>query len=281
MHHQLSSENLVVFESALFRTTSTCIRTEEYLLLVDPNWLPAEVDYLRRFAGLHGDVKELFLLFTHSDYDHIIGYGAFPGFSTIASQRFVDNPDRNAQLQQAIDWDDEYYIRRDYAPLTYPVIDLPVGGDGQEMQIGRDNYVFYQAPGHNYDGLLTFNRSRGILVVGDYLSNVEFPYVYHSFSAYRATLATLAKLIASGDVKVLVTGHGDHTTDAAEMARRIADSYAYLDALDTSVANGTEFDFDGLMRRYEFPGIMRKFHDKNVALRTTLPPAAANGHRAL
>jgi len=258
MKHQLSTEHLVVFESALFRTTSTCIRTEEYLLVVDPNWLPAEVEYIRSFAALYGKGKELYLLFTHSDYDHIIGYGAFPGFTTIASQ-----------LQQAIDWDDEYYIQRDYAPLTYPTIDLPIAEEGQTMRIGQDDYVFYQAPGHNYDGLLTFNRSRGILVVGDYLSNVEFPYVYHAFADYRATLATLKKLVTSGEVKTLITGHGDHTADRAEMERRIADSFDYLQKLETSVSTGTSFDFEGLMQRYAFPVIMRKFHDKNLALMHT------------
>lgn len=266
MHHQLSTDHLVIFESALFRTTSTCIRTDDYLLIADPNWLPAEVDYLRRFTALHGAGKECFLLFTHSDYDHIIGYGAFPGFTTIASQRFADNPDAAGQLRQAINWDDEYYIRRDYAPLTYPAISRPVSGEGQAMKLGDDEYVFYQAAGHNYDGLITFNRSRGILIVGDYLSNVEFPYVYHSFSGYRATLETLEQLIASGEVSVLVSGHGDHTGDRAEMEQRITDSRAYLDALEAAVRNDTPFDFDRLMQRYDFPVIMRKFHDKNVAL---------------
>jgi len=266
MHYQLSTEHLVVFESALFRTTSTCIWTDDYVLIVDPNWLPAEVFHIHRFIEWRSKGKELYLLFTHSDYDHIIGYGAFPGFTTIASQRFVDNPDKARQLQQAIDWDDEYYIQRDYAPLTYPAIDLPIAEEGQTMRIGQDDYVFYQAPGHNYDGLLTFNRSRGILVVGDYLSNVEFPYVYHSFAGYRATLATLKKLVASGEVNTLITGHGDYTTDRVEMERRITDSFDYLQQLETSVKTGEAFDFDGLMQRYSFPVIMRQFHDKNLAL---------------
>lgn len=270
---QLDHPDLTVHESQLFRTTSTIIHTDDYVLVVDPNWLPAEVDFLADLARQYGRGKEKFLLFTHSDYDHIIGYGAFPGFTTIASQRFVDNPAKASQLQQAIDWDDEYYIQRDYGPFTYPTIDRPVGKDGQPMGIGTDSYVFYQAPGHNYDGLLTFNQSRGILVVGDYLSNIEFPYVYHSFAAYRATLDQLEQIIDTGQVKVLVTGHGDHTTDRAEMERRIRKDRAYLDDLKTSVANGTEFDFEGLMQEYDFPVIMRKFHDKNVALRTKQSPA--------
>ncbi|MFT6001167.1 MAG: hydroxyacylglutathione hydrolase [Neolewinella sp.] len=262
---QRTTPNLTIHESQLFRTTSTIIYTDNYVLIVDPNWLPAEVDGLAALTAAHGAGKEKFLLFTHSDYDHIIGYGKFPGFATIASQAFVDNPDQAAQLAQAIAWDDEYYIKRDYA-LVYPAIDRPIFGDGTEMTIGTDNYVFYQAAGHNYDGLLTFNRSRGILVVGDYLSNVEFPYVYHSFADYRATLNKLETLIGTGEVKVLVTGHGDHTTDWVEMEKRIRDSRDYLEELTTAITSGTDFDLDKWLGRYDFPLIMKKFHDKNVAL---------------
>ncbi len=239
--------------------------TDEYLLLVDPNWLPSEIQTIQDFAREHGAGKEKHLLFTHSDYDHIIGYGAFPGFHSTASQSFVDNPDAKNQLQQTIAWDDEYYIRRNY-PLSYPAIDRAIAGKEQSLLIGNDEYRFFQAPGHNYDGLLAFNRSRGILIVGDYLSNIEFPYVYHSFAAYRTTLQTLETIIATGEVKILIPGHGDHTTDREEMEQRVIDSRAYLDAVESAIRSGTSFDFTGLMEAYHFPGIMGKFHEKNLVL---------------
>lgn len=262
---QLSGPRLIIHESQLFRTTSTIIHTDDYLLIVDPNWLPAEVEHLAALTSEFGAGKEKFLLFTHSDYDHIIGYGRFPDFTTIASQAFVANPGREDQLAQTIAWDDEYYITRDYS-LRYPAIDRPVAGDGGEMLIGADRYVFYQAPGHNYDGLLTFNRSKGILIVGDYLSNVEFPYVYHSFADYRATLDKLEEIIGTGEVQVLITGHGDHTCDQAEMQKRLRDARDYLDELTAAINSGSDFELDIWLSRYDFPLIMKKFHDKNVDL---------------
>jgi glyoxylase-like metal-dependent hydrolase (beta-lactamase superfamily II) len=269
---QLTTPNLTIHESQLFRTTSTIIHTDDYALIVDPNWLPAEVDDLAALTTELGAGKEKYLLFTHSDYDHIIGYGKFPGFTTIASQAFVENPDQAAQLAQTIAWDDEYYIKRDYE-LVYPVINLAIAKDGEEMRIGEDLYFFYQAPGHNSDGLITFNKSRGILIVGDYLSNVEFPYVYHSFAEYRNTLNTLKAIIYTGLVKVLITGHGDYTTDGKEMERRLEASFAYLDELIMEVRKGTVFDLEKWLGRYDFPLIMKKFHDKNVALlRSELNP---------
>ncbi len=49
------------------------------------------------------------------------------------------------------------------------------------MQISSDDYTFYQAIGHNKDGIITHNSMKGILITGEYLSNIEFPFIYESF----------------------------------------------------------------------------------------------------
>ena len=272
MNVQYERADLILFESALFRTVTTLLIGDQYLLLVDPNWLPDEVQYIADRVAPFTTDRECFLLFTHSDYDHIVGYGKFSDFRTIASRAFAQQTDRKMALQQVVEWDDSNYISRDY-PLVYPPIDRPIGGDGTELQLGEDTYVFYQAPGHNADGLLTFNRSRGILVVGDYLSNIEFPYIYHSVRDYRVTLDKLERLIRSDAVRVLVTGHGDHTEDRGEMLHRLKESRQYIDELERSVREGTPFDLEALFRRYRFPEIMQKFHEGNVRLVTASAPA--------
>lgn len=266
MKIQYRAAGVTLFESALFRTITTVIEGADFILVVDPNWLPAEVAEIATYAKGVGKGKERYLLFTHSDYDHIIGYGAFSNWKTIASRRFVDNPEAAKQVQQAKDWDEEYYIKRTYK-LTYPKIDYPIAGKGKGMHLGAATIaLFYQACGHNYDGIATFLPGRGVLIVGDYLSNIEFPYVYHSFEEYGKTLWRLEKLIATGEVKLLVTGHGDATTIREEMNLRLRESRDYLVGLEASVRSGTSFDLEDLFKRYAFPGIMRKFHKKNVAL---------------
>ncbi|MCP9235855.1 MBL fold metallo-hydrolase [Lewinella sp. JB7] len=262
---QLHSPTLRLYESALMRTVTSLVVGDEYLLLVDPNWLPQEVDYIHFETEALREGRECYLLFTHSDYDHIIGYGKFPEFMTIASAAFVHNQQREDTLEQIRAFDDDYYLTRDY-PINYPPIVHPIGGDARELTIGEDHYVFYQSPGHNADGLLTFNRSRGILIVGDYLSNVEFPFIYHSLPDYHATLDKLARIVAEEDVKVLVTGHGDHTSDREEMRHRIAESRAYLNRLERSVRRNEIFDAAELTERYGFPRLMRKYHEANLEL---------------
>ncbi|MCP4443267.1 MAG: MBL fold metallo-hydrolase [Aureispira sp.] len=265
MKIQFKSEELIIFESSLYRTTTSLIIGEQYILLVDPNWLPIELDFIEETIQEVGKDKETYLLFTHSDYDHIIGYGQFKNYKTIASSNFVNNKNQASILQQIEKFDDEYYVSRSY-DIEYPKIDMSFAGNNEKLQIGADSYCFYQAQGHNIDGLLTFNESKGILIVGDYLSNIEFPYIYDSLVRYKATLASLEQIINQYTIRILISGHGDFTTDKSEMLQRIQDSRKYIADLEGSILNQKEFDTTQLYTRYKFPIIMDAFHQGNIKL---------------
>lgn len=66
--------HITIFESALYRTTSTVFHNDDLILIVDPNWLPGEVQAVRGHVDQIKKGYPLYLLFTHSDYDHIIAY---------------------------------------------------------------------------------------------------------------------------------------------------------------------------------------------------------------
>ncbi len=276
MKIQFQTKSLIIFESELFRTTTTLLIGEEHLLLVDPNWLPNEVDFIFKTVEKLKEEKELFLYFTHSDYDHIIGYKKFVRGTTqsrptnqepkkIASQNFIDSKSIESNLQQIREFDDQYYIKRDYK-IEYPQIDIAISGAIEEHLFGNEKYKFYQAVGHNADGLICLNQTRGILIVGDYLSNIEFPYIYESIAAYENTIDVLEEIINTEDIKILITGHGDLTTSKIEMEQRIKDSRNYILKLKKSVLNNEPFPTFELFERYSFPIIMKKFHDANIKL---------------
>lgn len=262
---QFKNANITVFESALFRTTSTLIETDDLLLLVDPNWLPNEIENIQLAVQRLQGNKPFFLLFTHSDYDHIIGYRAFPTAQVIASQAFVDNKDKAKILQQINDWDDENYIKRSY-PIDYPSVDFVVKADGEQLVIGDTKLTFYLAPGHNIDGIFTVVEPLGVWIAGDYLSNIEFPYIYHSSTDYEKTMSKVATILSNHAIKMLVTGHGDMAFDETEILKRKTDSLNYIENLRIALQSGLPFDFDKLMESYHFPKIMRQFHDANVTL---------------
>lgn len=262
---QYKTPQLTVFESALFRTTSTLVETDDLILLVDPNWLPIEIEQIQSALRKKSSNKPLFLLFTHSDYDHIIGYRAFENAKVIASQALVDNKNKASILQQIKDWDDENYIKRSY-PIEYPKVDIAVKADGQQLKIGQTTLTFYLAPGHNVDGIFTIIEPLGIWIAGDYLSNIEFPYIYHSSLEYEKTLTKVQPILSNHKPKILVTGHGDVALSTKEILQRQADSFAYIKALRQSIKEDSIFDFDQLMTTYDFPKIMKQFHDGNIAL---------------
>lgn len=265
MKIQYQDPNLVVFESSIFRTTTSLIISESHLLLVDPNWFPLELDFIEAYIDELNHQGERFLLFTHSDYDHIIGYHKFKSYQTIASQNFVDNDDKQRVLNQIIALDDDNYVKRDHE-ITYPSIDHSIKADIEHKKLGGDNYTFYQARGHNKDGIITHNESKGILIVGDYLSNVEFPYLYDSFAHYKETLESTEKIISSNNITTLVPGHGDITHDKREMIKRIDESIEYIADLEKSVKENVPYDLVALLAKYDFPQVMTKFHNKNIEL---------------
>lgn len=264
---QIKTPNVCVFESALYRTTSTVILTADLVLVVDPNWLPNEIQQITNLVATLRGERPLYLLFTHSDYDHIIGYRAFPGATVIASQAFIDNPERESNLKQILKFDDKYYINRSY-PIEYPTVDFIIQQDEQELMIGDTLLTFYLAPGHNSDGIFTiveFDNQR-VWVAGDYLSNVEFPFIYHSSYDYEQTLAKAEKIINESNIDFLIPGHGDATMDEADIINRIQDSYAYIHLLRETLRAGKDFPTDQLWQRYHFRGVQQKYQDANVAL---------------
>ena len=80
-------------------------------------------------------------------------------------------------------------------------------------------------------------ESLGLLVVGDYLSDVEIPWISEggSLEDYRATLARLAPLVERA--ATIVPGHGaPHTRD--ETLRLLDEDVDYLDAVERGEERG-------------------------------------------
>ncbi|MCB0706553.1 MAG: MBL fold metallo-hydrolase [Saprospiraceae bacterium] len=262
---QYRDTQLTIFESALFRTTSTLFQSPDMLLLVDPTWLPQEIVAIKNEVDLIRGKRPLYLLFTHSDYDHIIAWKAFPDAITIASQAFIDNPEKEKQLNQIRKFDDENYITRPY-PIAYPVIDIAINQNGQQLKIGNTTLTFYLSPGHNLDGIFTIIEPHGIWIAGDYLSNIEFPYIYHSSIAYEDLLQKVDTFLEKHTFRILVPGHGDHCTEPTEIRRRAKNDLAYIQRLREAIARGETPEPASLYKPILFPQIMHQFHEGNIRL---------------
>ena len=260
-------ENTTLFRSALYETISSVILTDDCVIVVDPCWLPHEVEEIKRYVDSIIEDRPLYLLFTHSDYDHIIGYKAFPEAKVIASGAFDQKnaAERADIIEQIKTFDDEYYVTRNYE-LVYPKIDIPIDGDRSSIMIGKTKLTFWQAPGHNDDGIFTLIEPFGIFITGDYFSDIEFPYIYFSSALYEETVLKLDEILAGFSIKLLVTGHGNPTCDRAKMKKRQQDSLNYIYKMREYVMNHNEKAILELINGCRFPRNMKKFHQNNKLL---------------
>lgn len=260
---QFENNDVTVFESFLYKTTSTVIKTKDCILVVDPTWLPNEVQKIREHVDEIREEKPIYLLFTHSDWDHILGYGAFSDCLVIASENFISNPNKEDIIEQVKSFDDEYYLDRTY-PITYPEVDIVIRDDGQVLKIGETTLTFYKAEGHTNDGIFMIVESLGIWIAGDYLSDVEFPYIYHSSEAYEETMEKADAILQKHKIAYLIPGHGHITSSEEEILKRRKTSLRYIYELRENIkANRDSFH---LIEKYRYLRGMRSFHEDNVKL---------------
>ena len=105
---------------------------------------------------------------------------------------------------------------------------LPVPG---YVGLGDVEIELHPTEGHTSDGMALVAREAGVLICGDYLSDVEIPMIADAGSAadYRDTLGRLGALVEQAET--VIPGHGSpHDRDAAR--RILGEDLAYLDALD-------------------------------------------------
>lgn len=259
-------DGLTVFQSALWKTTSSVIETNDLILVVDPNWLPLEVKEIQEHVAHIRNGKDVYLLFTHGDFDHIIGYHAFPDAKVIGSKGMQEHPRKQYKLDLIQSFDNEYYVERPYE-IEFPTIDIVIEKEGQQLVVGDTTITFYLSPGHTHDGLFTIIEPFGIWITGDYLSDFELPYLFDSAKAYLETLQKARMILDSYSIEVLVPGHGKVTESKEEITQRIQLAQDYLERLIDAVKRDDAEEILGMEKEMSFPSNFTKgCHEENVAI---------------
>ena len=221
------SPDVLVVTSAFWQTNAIALRSGEEAMLIDSPYLPDELDALPGVlagAGFEPDG----LLATHADFDHLLGRLAYPGMTLGLCESSVERLRRApGEAQRALrTYDAEFYVER-AAPLALGQVQaLPVPGS---VEIGDRELELHPAEGHTEDGMAIFDREQGLLIVGDYLSDVEIPWIHGSPADYRATLARLGTLVEQATT--VVPGHGA-PHDRETTLRILDEDVDYLDALE-------------------------------------------------
>ncbi|HLF63928.1 MAG TPA: MBL fold metallo-hydrolase [Saprospiraceae bacterium] len=258
------TDGVWVFTSVLYQTTSTVIVTDNEIFVVDPNWLPHEVNAIKDFVEQMRSQHKVYLIFTHSDYDHIVGAGAFSQATVIASQAFALNVQRERDVTQAQHFDKSHYINRSY-PIVYPEVDIVITHDSQTVHFNDTTLTFYLAPGHTDQGMFSIFEPQGVWVAGDYLSDIEFPLINGLLTEYRQTMYRVDHILLQHAIKFLVPGHGTIETSVPGIYQRRDHALEYLDDIEALVMHDNPFSEAKYRRRYPFwPGI-QDWHQENIA----------------
>ncbi|XEC95239.1 MBL fold metallo-hydrolase [Paenibacillus tarimensis] len=264
--YTVTGGEVTVFQSALYRTNAAVVETEDVMLIVDPTWLPHEIEDIKRHVQARRGERKLLLLVTHSDFDHLIGCGAFPDAAAIGSSPLAVETDKQAKLAQIQAFDAQYYIDRD-DPIVYPDIRHAITEDGERLLFGSTVLTFYMAPGHTKCGLFTVVEPAGIWLAGDYLSDFELPLIEHSAAAYENTLLKAFSIVEAHKARLLVPGHGAPTEEPKEMHRRIAMAQSHIDRLRQAVRERDEAALGALGAAHAYPSpFMEEAHELNVRL---------------
>jgi hydroxyacylglutathione hydrolase len=209
-----------------YTTTTTVVAGAGGLcLVVDPAVSPADLDALAAWLSSRG-LRPPVGWSTHPHWDHVLwsrGLGAdVVRYATPRASRTAERelPGLTEGVQDSAPGHDLALFGR-----TAPLAAAEVPWDGpRAVVVAHDAH----APGH---GAL-FLPGSGVLVAGDMCSDIEIPLpdmdAADPFGTYRHGLGLLASLAG---VRAVVPGHG-HVADAAELGRRVAADFAYLDAVE-------------------------------------------------
>jgi hydroxyacylglutathione hydrolase len=223
-------------ESELWETAAVVLLRDASAVVIDPGVTPDEVERIDSRVTSAGATVEAILI-THVHSDHTCGIGRFPEaevwMSRLAAAEVSNGGAARSVRSQAqehgFDYSGEPRCDRTLQP-------------GAAFEAGGFTVETVALPGHTDGGVAYRVRSEGVLIVGDYLSAYEFPFVYQSTAAYRASLAGLLDLLRRDPPLTVVPGHGPALEPAEAIAIGEADlSYLHTlrEAVGSALASGS------------------------------------------
>lgn len=264
--------NIYIYQSSMWQTNSVVIVNEAANIVIDPCYFPVEIQVIADFVNRHRSFNK-YIIFTHSDFDHIVGYQHFKGARLIAQEELCFC-DKEAQFIQLTEIDQTYYVNRK-RPFEFPQPDVTFNYD-YRIPLKEDELILVHAPGHTGDSCFIISRANRVMFAGDYLSDLEFPFVYFNTGAYMKTLDLAAKLVKEYDVEYLVPGHGDIAKGSREINDRIIGDKDYLQNLTETAqemfVNGVpEREITEVLKSLKYrsepiENAMAKMHLENIRL---------------
>lgn len=260
---QFCSEKLRVFQSRIFATNSSIIEFENSVLICDPTWFPDEIQSISDHVNKHFPKKKKYLFISHLDYDHVWGWPLFQDAFVIAPDLEIFKNQAENCVKQWGEWDQGHYVKRAYKPSLPLRIDLALSGD-LKFLIDNVEIRFVHLPGHTADSFAAFIPACQILLAGDYLSDVEIPWIGTSAKDYKSSLLKLRDNILSESVNItLVPGHGQVMTNMSAIQEIVENSLKYIDNINQA-DDDSQAMISSYIATFPFPEASWEIHRQNI-----------------
>ncbi len=188
-------DNCYFFKSSFWFLNSGLYLEEGAWAVIDPGFSPAELTQLKEFFK-DKEASQQYLIYTHSDFDHITGGSYFPEAQKVAHASF-EHCSKDTQVEHLREADEACEIER--AGFVFPSIDLTFQ-DKLDLQFPRGSISLISAPGHTRESLFVLVKDRGVLFCGDTLSDREFPLIMYNSDKYIETLKMAESLVDKYDL---------------------------------------------------------------------------------
>jgi hydroxyacylglutathione hydrolase len=215
-------------QTPLWQTNAVVARSGGEALLCDPCFTPDEIERLVAMARETGG--PIHVLLTHGDFDHVCGVGYVPEAVVVAGATTAERIRSGTAAEElatagaewGIEWRAELRVDRVVEPGRF--------------DCGVFHVEAIEAPGHTADGLAYVLIDQGVLLPGDYLSDMTYPFIGGGLEATIATVRRLLDALERLELRWVVPGHG-RALGPAEAAVIGESDLAYLEALARAVAD--------------------------------------------
>lgn len=227
-------DGIWVSQAPLWQTNALLVRSAGEVLLCDPCFTPEEIERLATSARDAGG--PIHILVTHGDFDHVCGIGYLPEATVIAgattAARITSGTAAEELVAAGAEWGVSWPTKLRVDRIVEP----------GSFRCGTFAVEAIEAPGHTRDGLAYVLADQGVLLPGDYLSAMTYPFIGGGLEDTIATVGRLLGVLERFDLRWVVPGHGPALTPEQAAAVGEAD-LVYLEALARAV---TEAGADGL-----------------------------------
>lgn len=220
-------DGLRVLQTPLWQTNALLAHSRDEVLLCDPCFTPEEIETVAAAAREPGG--PVHVLVTHGDFDHVCGLGYLPEATIVAGAGTAERIATGTAAEElaaagaewGVSWRTELRVDRVVEPGSFECGGFPVQA--------------LEATGHTADGLAYVLVDQGVLIPGDYLSAMTYPFVLGRLDHAIATVRRLLDALARLDLRLVVPGHGPVLTPREAAAVGEGD-LVYLEALAGAVA---------------------------------------------